>query len=274
MPQRRHSPGESSAHGGPGRPLLGLRGLSGGVQRRRLVGSRRRCADLCLELRRRHDRHERHAESHLRGQRQLYRDTHGHRRLRPGERARHDNGHDPERGAGVGQLPVSVSAVNRAPTAAAGGPYAGTEGTAITFSGNGSSDPDGDALTYAWTFGDGGSGTGVTPSHPYADNGSYTVTLTVTDSHGAASAPATATATIANVGPVVTLPANQVATAGGTYTLSTTFSDAGVNDAPWAYAIDWGDGSPQTTGSVTTQAAAITASHTYAAAGTDTVRVT
>jgi len=181
---------------------------------------------------------------------------------------------DKDGGAGVGQLPVSVSAVNRAPTAAAGGPYAGTEGTAITFSDNGSSDPDGDALTYAWTFGDGGSGTGVTPSHPYADNGSYTVTLTVTDSHGAASAPATATATIANVGPVVTLPANQVATAGGTYTLSTTFSDAGVNDAPWAYAIDWGDGSPQTTGSVTTQAAAITASHTYAAAGTDTVRVT
>ena len=181
---------------------------------------------------------------------------------------------DKDGGVGSAKTPVAVTAVNHPPTALAGGPYTGTEGSAVAFSGSGSSDPDGDPITYAWSFGDGATGTGVTPSHTYADNGTYTVSLTVTDSKGASSAAVTATATIANAIPVVTLPANQAATAGIGYSLSATFSDAGVNDSPWGYSIDWGDGSTPTTGSATSQAAAITATHTYAAGGTDTVRVT
>src|SRR3989454_12762328 len=126
---------------------------------------------------------------------------------------------------------------------------------------SGSSDPDGDALTYAWGFGDGTTGTGASPSHAYAGNGAYSVTLTVTDAKGAASAPATATATIANVAPAVSVPASLGANAGSPVTLSATFSDPGANDAPWAYTINWGDGSAAPAGSVSSQANSISASH-------------
>ncbi len=181
---------------------------------------------------------------------------------------------DKDGGAGSGQLTLTVSAVNSPPKAVAGGPYTGTEGTAVSFDGSGSSDPDGDALTYAWTFGDGSSGTGVRPAHAYADNGTYSVTLTVTDARGSASSPSSTTATIANAAPSVFAGANQTATTGSPFTISATFSDRGVNDGPWAYSIDWGDGSAATTGSATSQSTAISATHTYTAPGTNTVRVT
>src|SRR5207249_3626921 len=169
--------------------------------------------------------------------------------------------------AGSGSCHNAPGAVNHPPTAVPGGPYTGTEGTAVSFDGSASPDPDGDALTYAWSFGDGATGSGARPTHAFADNGTYTVTLTVTDARGAASAPATTTAAIGNVAPTVNAGPNQTVTLGSPITVSATFSDPGVNDAPWAYAIDWGDGSPQTTGSTTSQSSAITATHTYAAAG-------
>ena len=181
---------------------------------------------------------------------------------------------DKDGGAGTAKAPVTVTATNHPPTAAPGGPYSGAEGAAVSFTGTGSSDPDGDALTYAWSFGDGGTGTGATPSHTYADNGSYVVTLTVTDAHGAASAPVTTGATIANVAPTVNAAASQTATAGTAVTLSATFSDPGVNDRPWTYTFAWGDGSAPTTGSTTSQASAISATHTFSAAGSAVVQVT
>lgn len=55
---------------------------------------------------------------------------------------------------------------------------------ACSFSGAGSTDPDGVVTGHAWTFGDGGTGSGVSPSHTYAAAGSYPVTLTVTDDDG------------------------------------------------------------------------------------------
>ncbi len=122
-------------------------------------------------------------------------------------------------------------------------------------------------MTYAWDFGDGTTGSGVKPTHSYADNGAYSVTLTVSDTHSASSAPGTTTATIANTPPTVNAGGSQTANAGSPFTLSATFSDPGVKDSPWSYAIDWGDGSPPTSGSTTSQSNPLAATHTYVVAG-------
>ena len=76
---------------------------------------------------------------------------------------------------------VTVTHVNRAPVADAGGPYTGLAGVPVAMSGAGSSDPNGDPLTYAWTFGDGGTAVGMSASHTFPSAGSYPVTLTVSD---------------------------------------------------------------------------------------------
>jgi uncharacterized repeat protein (TIGR01451 family) len=56
--------------------------------------------------------------------------------------------------------------------------------TPTSFSGAGSSDPDGSIAGYAWNFGDGSTGSGMSPSHTYGAAGTYTVALTVTDDAG------------------------------------------------------------------------------------------
>jgi len=88
---------------------------------------------------------------------------------------------------------------NRPPVAQAGGPYFGTVGTPVLFSGAGSADPDGSIAGYAWSFGDGATGSGVAPQHTYAAAGTYTATLTVTDNLGA-TGQATASVNVATAG--------------------------------------------------------------------------
>ncbi len=86
----------------------------------------------------------------------------------------------------------------RLPSAAIKLPASPVAGTAATFGGSGSSDPNpGATLSYGWTFGDGGSASGVSPSHTYATPGTFTVTLTVTDSYGLKSPAATTSVTVA-----------------------------------------------------------------------------
>jgi DNA-binding beta-propeller fold protein YncE/PKD repeat protein len=68
-------------------------------------------------------------------------------------------------------------------------PVPAPAGSASTFEGGPSSDPDGTVKTYAWDFGDGSSGTGATATHTYAQAGSYTVRLTVTDDEDCSTAP-------------------------------------------------------------------------------------
>lgn len=93
---------------------------------------------------------------------------------------------------------------NSAPTASIGGPYTGSEGSAVSLV-MGATDPDGDALTYTWNMGDGttGSGASLPASHTYADDGTYTITLTADDGRGG-TATSTTTAAIANVAPAIT----------------------------------------------------------------------
>src|SRR5438132_13804398 len=64
----------------------------------------------------------------------------------------------------------------------------------------------------------------------------------------------------------------QTVSVGSPVTLNATFTD-GANDGPWAFGIDWGDGSPQTSGS-TSSPGSITSTHVYGAAGVNTVSVT
>jgi sugar lactone lactonase YvrE len=92
------------------------------------------------------------------------------------------------------------------PKASAGGPYMGTVGVPVNFSGAGSSDPQGQPLAYAWSFGDSSTATGANPSHVYPQVAgvavsTYTVGLTVTDTSGL-NDQATTTATIQGTPPL------------------------------------------------------------------------
>lgn len=159
---------------------------------------------------------------------------------------------------------IDCSPPNAAPTADAGGPYAGTEGSPVAFDGSGSSDPDGDALTYDWDFGDGSTGSGVAPTHAYAADGSYTLTLTVSD--GEETAVAMTSAIVANVAPTVDAGADGSVASGETLDFSGTFTDPGVLDAPWSWTIDWGT-PPPTVGSTSDMTVPIVASRQFCAVG-------
>lgn len=183
-----------------------------------------------------------------------------------------DNG-----GADTVSLVLAVGPKNQAPTAAPGGPYAGSEGSAVSFNGTGSADPDGDALKYDWNFGDTSphDTTSATPTHIYADNGTFTVTLIVTDSYGAKSAASQTTATISNAVPVITSFTGPATTpvAGAAMTVNASFTDAGTRDTHSA-TFDWGDAA-SSAGTITESggSGSVTGTHTYAAAGQYTVRL-
>jgi PKD repeat protein len=151
------------------------------------------------------------------------------------------------------------SSVNKKPTAVIA---SSTSDLTLSVDGSGSSDPDGSVTSYAWDFGDGATGSGATTSHTYGSAGTYNVTLTVTDNGGATG---TSTKSI-----TVTAP-NQNPTASFTSStsgLKISVDGSGSSDPDGnvaSYAWDFGDGQTGT-GS--------TASHTYAAGGTYTVKLT
>jgi glucose/arabinose dehydrogenase/PKD repeat protein len=74
----------------------------------------------------------------------------------------------------------------------------------VSFSSEGTGDPDGDRLTYRWEFGDGGTSTAPNPRYTYRKNGTYTAKLTVTDPTGR-TAKATVRVVVGNTAPKVEL---------------------------------------------------------------------
>jgi PKD repeat protein len=135
---------------------------------------------------------------------------------------------------------------------------------ALAVDGATSTDPDGTIAGYAWDFGDGSTGTGPTASHTYGAAGTFQVKLTVTDNAGG-------TTTLTQPVTVTAPPPNKAPTASFTSAvtdLAATVDGTGSADPDGtiaAYAWDFGDGSTGT---------GVTASRTYAAAGTYTVMLT
>jgi PKD repeat protein len=75
--------------------------------------------------------------------------------------------------------------MNQPPVADADGPYQGSPGHEITFTGEKSYDPDGNIVSWQWEFGDGSKGSGEVVTHAYTKSGEYQVKLTVIDNRGA-----------------------------------------------------------------------------------------
>ena len=106
-----------------------------------------------------------------------------------------------------GSANVYNTGSNVAPTADAGGPYAGLVGDTISLTAAGSSDSDGTITSYAWDLDNDGQyddATGVTASFSATTAGTFTISVQVTDDDGATRADtATVTVTVDPVTPVV-----------------------------------------------------------------------
>lgn len=155
---------------------------------------------------------------------------------------------------------VEVQAPNQLPVASFTHNAVGLQ---LSVDASASSDPDGDLLSYSWDFGDGSpAATTASLVHEYAEPGSYLVTLTVTDDRGGA-ASTTAEVTIEDQG-------NQPPAASFTVDVQDLLVnvDASASSDPdgtiTSYDWDFGDG---------TTATGVTASHSYAAAGSYQLRL-
>ncbi len=144
---------------------------------------------------------------------------------------------------------TAVEAGDRPPVASFTGATTGVEGSAVTFNGSASTDPDllvsgfGETLTYAWDFGDGTVASEVSPTKTFADNGTYSVTLTVTDKFGWPKS-VSRSIVISNVAPIALLLARTATTVavGQSVTFGASGTDAGTKDAPWTFTYEWADG--------------------------------
>jgi PKD repeat protein len=130
----------------------------------------------------------------------------------------------------AGGFAVAAPPQNHAPVANAGGPYTGTAGLPVSFTGS-ATDADNDPLTFTWDFGDGSTppGTGATPSHTFIQPDDYTVHLSVSDGRGGTST-TTAGVHVApkNLPPIVSAGGSQTITLPDGASLGGTVADDGL----------------------------------------------
>ncbi|MFC1916442.1 PKD domain-containing protein, partial [Chloroflexota bacterium] len=124
------------------------------------------------------------------------------------------------------------------PIADANEPYSGYEGSAITFDGSSSSDPDGTIVAYDWDLDDDSlfdDATGEIASYTWGDDYAGNIGLKVTDNNGLSDTDTT-TVTVSNVAPIVEAGADQTVTQGDMVSLSGSFTDPGLLDT---HTIHW-----------------------------------
>jgi hypothetical protein len=103
-------------------------------------------------------------------------------------------------GGGAAAAAVVLATRNSAPvagTVAVNPSTALASSTAVTFTAQGASDPDGDTLSFTWNFGDGSTGTGSPVTKTYANAGTFNVSVEVSD--GKKTATAAGSVTVRNL---------------------------------------------------------------------------
>jgi PKD repeat protein len=141
-------------------------------------------------------------------------------------------------------------------------PSAAAVGAVLNFNASASTASPGRLVSsYSWDFGDGSSGSGATTQHAYTNAGSYTVTLIVTDTQGRVSTPATKSVTVGAASPTAVI---GFSSSGLTvqFDAGNSLPASGGTLVSWQW--DFGD---------TVTGSGSTISHTYAGAGTYTVKL-